>query len=1732
MVIKREKITFRVSARDIYKKNKSLVLLSGFMFLLILGLALFVNALNESDNALVINSSLSAPENLEDSSLSLANNTALSRNILLEEKLPKILPGLSKETSDQVKAILLNTSIDPSSASKKIKELVNKERGIDSSSQNTPNSPESTKTLSTEGYFEIQSTPGKISSCQTLNTAGVYTINATKLNSTGTCFTISANNILLNGNGSVITYNTGNTTNNYGIYITSAVSTNITINNITLNSTGGYGSSGNHAVYVESSLSNSAFTNINITLNAFSNALISNIGISIVGTSTNNRFYNNSIKVYSVIQSDTDDSSTYGIYLQDSSSSNDIFINNSFNITSERPFMASGSWVSDYSYGLYISGGTNETLLFNRINASANVISSPGGPSWIQPFSRGVYSPNGLTISNITSNTINARSLIYNITNINWYQSYAYGIVSEGWGTSSTTIFNNSVNVFGNVTNCSGSWVYSYNYGIFIGYYASDFSVYNNTLNIIGKMNNNTGDYYNYNLYGISTNEYLSNNNFTGNIINAIGNVTPYDSGSYSVAHALDFADLGANNLINNNKISSTSSGGDYFDNSGVIVRYPYQGANNNIFSNNTIYISCIGGSTWSGTYCYGLNFNIDPSMYGTAYFENNFIVNNTVFTNVSLTSGSYSSSPIYVYLASGSSFKNNIFQNNTLSSSGSSDTTIPVNVFYVSGAGSFTNLTFINTGPGNFSFGQTGGTIIVKDLDYGEIRFKTAITDGYNNFNRQVNVSNNSAYVNISEPGLNQLADVLLYNLTFPNTPYSRIFGGSGFCSLYCSTWTALTSRNYKFTIYDWNEGPYSLVSLGTYSLGIFSYSPINVFNTSNTSSNFIFRYNYTLPGTLNCSLYVDSTLKAANNSVLNNTSTNFSVPGITGGLHYWNVTCSDSFGVISNISETRNFYVDIYPPTVSNILYSPDNSDDIDPQTNLTFNAIVSDDRVSVSKVLFEYYNGTSWSNSTMILINSTNHLYQTNITTIPIDARYDFNIWANDSFNNLNKTINESINSSWDCTWTVSPSDTPQFAGWDQNKFVFNLTINNTGDPEFAANNCTLNFHLTHNLDYGRIYFNDWSNNLLNNYYDTSAVPAKSSVNITINSTFRNQILEEQLKITVQDFFRYSSVPSLNSTETIISTSGGPYLYQKIETNFPSYIYLTPQNMSVSSYLRNIPADGTENTTAYNVSFNWSLPNGFLVSAGEANISIENLSNNSLEYNDINLTFNETNLGYITPQIVSVYLYAQGYNSSSDLIIYSGNRTLLTQQANITLLCYNETDGFCVPNCGYSKDPDCVEPSSSTGGGGGGGGAGNNGKEEQSSATFELLSGKQQVFQLPIENKYADPKENIRISVSGINSEYIKISPDTIARIDPRSSKNITVTITAPAYFSKGEYKLTFTIVGELNSNKTKELLTERKLVTLNIVELPKEDTDILINDSLKIIAEMNSSKMVLTEVLGLYAEIKTAYSKMDYAIVKNNYEKIKEIRNAAFDSQAIIKELNDKIKQAEKDGISVLETKKIFYTSQSAFERGDYGLALSRLNEAKLTFAIETKGEFNLLYVVKNNPIKSGVSIIGFALFAVAASVALRLSLYKKKLKALTEEEKLLLELMKVIQRECFTNNHMSMEEYEQAMSQYETRLSKAIEEKIEAEAKIANLMKIKGKKRALEDERNRLVSLVRKIQDDYMNKGIIETRIYENMIKSYSGRLAEVEEELTFFDAQEALSQNKWSRRILKVIGIR
>ena len=64
-------------------------------------------------------------------------------------------------------------------------------------------------------------------------------------------------------------------------------------------------------------------------------------------------------------------------------------------------------------------------------------------------------------------------------------------------------------------------------------------------------------------------------------------------------------------------------------------------------------------------------------------------------------------------------------------------------------------------------------------------------------------------------------------------------------------------------------------------------------------------------------------------------------------------------------------------------------------------------------------------------------------------------------------------------------------------------------------------------------------------------------------------------------------------------------------------------------------------------------------------------------------------------------------------------------------------------------------------------------------------------------------------------GFLSQYLRVEPREISGIEFNKSKNFTIVIDAPDYFTKGSYELLFTIEGWITTEgESKDLIKELK------------------------------------------------------------------------------------------------------------------------------------------------------------------------------------------------------------------------------------------------------------------------------------------------------------------------------
>ncbi len=831
----------------------------------------------------------------------------------------------------------------------------------------------------------------------------------------------------------------------------------------------------------------------------------------------------------------------------------------------------------------------------------------------------------------------------------------------------------------------------------------------------------------------------------------------------------------------------------------------------------------------------------------------------------------------------------------------------------------------------------------------------------------------------------------------------------------------------------------------------------------------------------------------------------------------------------------------------------------------------------------------------NSTILNTSTTSEIYyDINLSQFTEEGNYTFRVIANDSNGNYAFTNDTTIEVVWDCSWNIvdnygaaSDGDLGTTGGFFDRLALGNVTINNTGDVEYGSSGCNLKFARTAS---GSVWdtTNPYRLNFTTDYLDlesedfpvgTSPGGLRYEVNGSEVTSVELSSGEDKVLEVYGVFPQVDSVLSeypyfpifANVTDTVDGDTNitinskmvitpGAFLETGFEDTLdnPYTIYLkVNETHDFSAYVKNV-VYGEDDNIAWNVSFNMTVPSAFdeLIVDSSLNSSHEKLNDTDERNLNFSLEFNSSNMENLSIGTYSANTSALGYNTTGGEL----EQGTITSALSIIFACYGTADEVCVdscrtyseglgiyvgtddPDCGYCGDGvadadescsscvadvgACPAPSS---GGGGGGGAG--GSFDRSEAQFELLSGELQEFILPIENKLSGIKKDMRVTVSGENSQYVTVVPEVIDEIAGYSTYDLTVNIDAPSFFTSGKYLLKFMLNGYLIDAETgaRKSHVEEKYVTLYVVEQTRDVADEYFRLANFYIEDMNESGLKLNDVLGYLEEMNVSYDEVNFLAVEEAFFKLEQIYNVVQDYEKISRELIIQIEWAKNYGIDVIETQKLYMLAGVIHKRGDYIEAAQKLQDALAMYSFETKGEFNLYYVVKNNPSQSIVALFASLLVLLSGTYVSRRTYLKRKLNLLKKEELLLLELMKVVQRYSFEENKMSMEEYYAAMNYYEKKLSEAIGEKIKTEAEINNLMNMKGKSEVLREEKGRVRDLIRTLQDDYMNKGNVETRVYQNMLRTYASRLTKVEEKLAFIETKKFIRSDG---KKFKVFGVK
>ena len=499
--------------------------------------------------------------------------------------------------------------------------------------------------------------------------------------------------------------------------------------------------------------------------------------------------------------------------------------------------------------------------------------------------------------------------------------------------------------------------------------------------------------------------------------------------------------------------------------------------------------------------------------------------------------------------------------------------------------------------------------------------------------------------------------------------------------------------------------------------------FNPSNPTNNSGRSDSFVVNVSINESYLANVTLWFDGTETTfnTNNGNLSEVENGYWIftynqTGLVIGTSYfYNVTAVDNASN-SNTTETRLIKGNSAPSyslislTPSNVSYS-----DIDPDTLIEFNVSVYDPDENFNSSVLQIWNssGDLIVNNTMTnlsVYNLTTNM-TSSFTTNSSEQNYTYRIYSIDDIGAIGYSSNFTLQSFWDCEWNITTTgvgfDLGATGGYGSQQTLGNITINNTGDSEYTTNNCSITFARTASGSSwltGGDYDGDGSVlNFSASYYLKGGFPSSnkgiryiydgSEVTSLIVNASESKVLEIKgyYPTTTTTFSEHPYFPvfaSINdsvdgdSNKTIsmeMIVTPGAYLSTAITSpsTTSQNVYLTPGNTSLRAYIKDVVSGASNaNNTAYNISFNWTIPSGIAsLISGNTSAEYSDLNDTSEQYLNLTLELTAGNIVSLTQTNYELFVYGYGYeNSSGSLaLINHTDGVVISDSVNISFLCY---------------------------------------------------------------------------------------------------------------------------------------------------------------------------------------------------------------------------------------------------------------------------------------------------------------------------------------------------------------------------------------------------------------------------------------------------------------------------
>lgn len=816
------------------------------------------------------------------------------------------------------------------------------------------------------------------------------------------------------------------------------------------------------------------------------------------------------------------------------------------------------------------------------------------------------------------------------------------------------------------------------------------------------------------------------------------------------------------------------------------------------------------------------------------------------------------------------------------------------------------------------------------------------------------------------------------------------------------------------------------------------------------------------------------------------NQTDTNHSVAVVDGWANYtitadqleagtvkYTAYAFDSFNNTNSVSGTFNVS-DTTPPNITGFVYSPSTSAGLDPNKTIYVNATVSDN-LKVSSMKLQYrQSGEGWKQN-----NLTFESGQLNASFEPANtSTYEFRVWANDTYNNTAvASAVEEID--FENTWTRTPSDIGDLSSTLTNNHADfdSIVVENTGDN-----------NLTYDLTVDK---SDSNLQVSMNTTSFSLAPGETEV-IDVNASLADTSSDSeglyQFDVVLNATNDTAEPALLRSEGTATFTLDAPYLEIDEDVKFPNSI-TQGETDTIPVEVFNIGGDVANDTrVTFELPSDWNIQSPEVQSIGDIPVGSSNISS-------IQVTVSEN--ASTGTQVINISAEAQNRNT-----VFNASFGVDVIE-NSTGTTSTEEETVFVGGGGEETGPRLSE--------------GESDKLLNTSSRFEIVRGDDQNFTITFENPTRFNLTNISISATGFNSQYLGLGTESIRKMRVNESRNITVSINAPEYFSAGTYNLNFSITG---TGVDPDVFygryfnfTLHKIVELRVHAISRDEAKDLLDQMRGFQAEMMEKDLRTRGIERLVEDANESFSQRDYAGVQENFEESQQLHSQALETQEGLNDLALQIETARQQGLTVNNADRMANLAEAALDRGDYDTALNRLEEAQNIYALQTKGQVNWLYLIMSNWKQILAGIIIASILSVIGYYRYLLYRINSRLEALNSREQAISGMKKEDQRATFERREMSLDEYEDAVADYNQEMIEIVEERAELESRKANITNWR-EEASLDQQRDILKEEIQKTQKQYVEGEIGDTEIYETKVEELTKQLSTVEGDLAEIEADK------------------